>query len=399
MTMELPVLSAERLASVVRRALQVPDAWPLEWSCEPIDFQAVNPATAGLYRVFGTASDGTGRSRHWRMVLKMVHLPDLIGTPLESGFISDPEDWNYWKREVLVRRSGLLDRFSSPLRPVMCLGTEDIDDRTSWLWLEELDASPHRSAWSTADLAASAYDLGAFAAQGVPTVEDVQDFPWALHRLLRGWLTTGLVLGGEHALNHDGCWTHPLVRDRLPVSARASFADFVAGAGPMLDRLDALPQTVAHHDAWRDNLFQEAGPEGRRTVAIDWAAFGTAPIGEDLGHHIGLNLFMGVVGPDDAAQHEQTATEAYLEGLRAFGWRGDEEDVKFAAVTAGAMQMLPLAVCHLAWLCPEFDEVEQWPQELAEKQSRDVDTVMDAWCHTFRYLLSMGERARTSATD
>ena len=400
MTNEVPLLSAEQLAPVVRRALQAPNAWPSAWSCERIDIQAVNPGTAGLYRVVGDAGVAAGATRPWRMVLKVVHLPDLSGTPLESGFIKNPEDWNYWKREVLARRSGLPDRFTAPLRPVRCWGTEDVDDTTSWLWLEELDSSPRRPAWSLPGLAAAAYDLGAFSAQGLRMVEEVQDLPWALHGLLRPWFATSLAIGCQHALSHEGCWTHPLVRDRIPVSAHASFAQLAAAAEPLLDRLGGLPRTVAHHDAWGDNLFQEDGSQGRRTVAIDWDGFGTASIGEDLGHHIALNVFMGVISPDDAEEHERTATEAYLKGLRGFGWRGDdEEDVRFAAVTVGALQMLPFAVCHLAWLCPEFDEVEHWPQELAEKQSRDVDSVMDAWCRAFGYLLSLGERARNTVTD
>jgi hypothetical protein len=100
------------------------------------------------------------------------------------------------------------------------------------------------------------------------------------------------------------------------------------------------------------------------------------------------------VEPSDAEGHDATATEAYLAGLRAYGWRGDEEDVRFAAAANGALQMLSFAACFVAWLCPEFDEAGRWPEELAERQSSDVDTAMDAWCETFRFLLTLGERAR-----
>ena len=175
-------------------------------------------------------------------------------------------------------------------------------------------------------------------------------------------------LGSDHAMAHDGCWDHPLLRDRLPASTRDSFAGLMAVADPLLDRLDALPRTVAHHDTQWNNLFVEAGPEGRRTVAIDWSFFGTAPIGEDLGHLIAVDVFHRCVQPRDAEAHAQTATEAYLEGLRAYGWQGDDEDVLFAADVTGALQMLPFAACFVAWLCPEFDEVERWPEEMAEKR-------------------------------
>ena len=300
--MEGPLLSAELLAPVVRRALDVPDAWPSEWSCEPLDWQIVNPSTAGLYRVVGTAEVDRGPPRPWRVVLKILHLPDLTGTPVESGYIDRPEDWNYWKREVLARRSGIPDRFSWPLRPVRCWGTEDVDDTTAWLWLEGLDTSPRRVAWSLPELADAAYGWGAFAAQGVAIQADVQCQPWAARTWVRGWVASFGALGADHALAHEGCWRHPLVRERLPVSARAAFVRLMAAADPLLDRLDALPRTVAHHDTQWNNLFQEEAKEGRGTVAIDWGFFGTAPIGEDLGHHIGLNVFLGAVQPHDAEE-------------------------------------------------------------------------------------------------
>ncbi len=167
----------------------------------------------------------------------------------------------------------------------------------------------------------------------------------------------------------------------------------MAAAEPLLDRLDALPRTVAHHDSQWNNLFVEAAPEGRRTVAIDWSFFGTAPIGEDLGHLIAVDVFLRCIPPGDAVAHARTATEAYLEGLRAHGWQGDDEDVLFAADVTGALQMLPFAACFIAWLCPEYDEVERWPEEMAEKESTDVDTLMDAWCEAVRFLLTLGERA------
>ena len=105
-------------------------------------------------------------------------------------------------------------------------------------------------------------------------------------------------------------------------------------------------------------------------------------------------MFLRCVQPRDAEAHAQTATEAYLEGLRAYGWQGDDEDVLFAADVTGALQMLPFAACFVAWLCPEFDEVERWPEEMAEKEAADVDTVMDTWCEALRFLLTLGERAR-----
>ena len=395
--MDSPTLSAERLAPAVRGALEAPGAWPVQWASEPIEGPGVNPSTAGLYRVHGTArmDEGVGGDLRlpWRLVLKVIYLPDFTGTPLETGYIDAPEDWNYWKREVLARRSGLLDRFTSPLRAVKCWATEEVDDKTAWLWLEELEGMPHPPVFSLAELATLAHDLGAFAAQGVPVVEDIQRLPWAARNWLRGWLATVEAMGGGHALSHDGCWTHPLVRDRLPASAHQSFTALMAAAEPLLDRLATLPQTVGHLDTQASNLFLEDGPTGHQTVLIDWGFMCAAPIGEDLGHHIAQNVFFGVVDPAHAEEHEQTATEAYFSGLRAYGWHGNDDDVRFAATAVGALRMLPFAASYLADLCPGFGDLECWPEEMAEKQGRDVEAVMDSWCHIVAYLAGMADRA------
>ena len=39
--------------------------------------------------------------------------------------------------------------------------------------------------------------------------------------------------------------------------------------------------------------------------------------------------------------------------------------------------MLSLAAAFIARPCPEFGEVQRWPEEMAEEQSGDVDAVMD----------------------
>ena len=68
----IPVLSAEQLTPVVRRVLDAPDARPLAWSCEPLDVELINPVTAGLYRVVGTAEAGAGAELPWRVILKVI---------------------------------------------------------------------------------------------------------------------------------------------------------------------------------------------------------------------------------------------------------------------------------------------------------------------------------------
>ena len=239
-----------------------------------------------------------------------------------------------------------------------------------WVWLEELDATSRRPRWSLEELAASAYDWGAFSAQGVAMVEEVESLPWAARRWLRGWVGTARVLGCDHAMAHDGCWDHPLLRDRLPASARASFAGLMGAPRPLLDRLDALPRTVAHHDTQWNNLFRESRTgrtsHGRHRLEL---LRHRSRRGGPRAPHRHQPVPTTLSEPSDAEEHDATATEAYLAGLRAYGWRGDDEDVRFAADATGALQMVPFAACFIAWLCPEFDAVQRWPEEMAEERS------------------------------
>jgi hypothetical protein len=273
-----------------------------------------------------------------------------------------------------------------------------MDDTTSWLWLEELDAASGRAAWSLAELANAAYDLGAFAAQGVATLEDVQRLPWAAHRWLRGWLDTAGVMGGAHALSHDGCWTHPLIRDRLPASAYAVFAGLMAAADRLLRSTRRVaPDGCSPRLPVEQPVSRDGGPRtshGRHRLEL--LRHCTDRAGSRPPHR--CQCFLGAVQPSRAEEHAQTATAAYLEGLRAFGWRGASEDVQFAAVAAGALQNLSFAVSHIAWLCPDLGDPDRWPDDLAERQSTDVDAVMDAWCESFRFLMSLGERAMRLVT-
>ena len=392
--MEPSSLTAGALVGVVRRILEDPVAQPTRWTCERLDVPVYNPGTAGIHRVAGTATVSGAREVEWSTILKVVSLPDLSGTPLDvDGYIREPSDWNYWKREVLARRCGLLDRFEHPLRPVGCWGTEDVDDSTAWLWLEDLGPSTGRQPRSLTQLAAMAYDLGAFAAQGQSMVNDLLALSWTARDWLSGWTSTILGRTGGHSLAHPGCWTHPLLRDRVPKSSQHALVEVIGSSDQLCSRLARLPATVAHHDTKVSNLFREGTATGERTVVIDWGFFGTAPIGADLGHHVALNVCVDSVDPADGVEHELTAMDAYLAGLRDFGWRGAEADVRFAAATSGSLQMLCFVADDVAMLCPDNPDAEDWPAADAEAAGCDEQTIMDTWAARLHFLVHMGQRA------
>lgn len=392
-------LTARELAPVVRRALADDDAWPTSWSAEPLSVALANPATTGLYRVSGTARAGSGRELPWAVVLKIVGDVDLSGSPLDSGYLHDLEDWNYWKREVLVHRCGVLDTFPGPLVGVRCLGITEPRADQAWIWMEALDGARRRRPWSLQELALAAHDVGAFSAQGTAMVNDLAGHPWVTRRWLRGWVRSIGGIGADHAAEHADCWRNPVITAVLPRAADRRFAALRADTERLLSLLESLPVTVAHHDAQWSNLFR--APDSRRTVAIDWSFLGLAPVGQDLGHHIGCNIFNWAVDPRDAAQHDAASSRAYLHGLKEFGWQGDDRLVALAKSGAAALQIANLYAAQVSWLCTDLasDEEDEpsWPEELATLHGLTVEEALTRWGSGFGYLLDMGDEARRLA--
>jgi hypothetical protein len=61
-----------------------------------------------------------------------------------------------------------------------------------------------------------------------------------------------------------------------------------------------------------------AGANGRDRLGF----FGLAPIGSDLGLHIGQNIMSWGIDQRRATEHDQASTAAYISGLQDYGWNG-----------------------------------------------------------------------------
>ena len=256
------------------------------------------------------------------------------------------------------------------------------------------------------ELAQAAHDLGAFNAQGLALVDEVESFEWATRRWLRGWVSSITRVGAGHAREHEACWRNPRLGNSLPPTAYARFTRLMDDAPVLLNLLDALPRSVAHHDAQWSNLFRgRTGSGPANTVAIDWSFLGSAPVGQDLGAHVALNICNRAIDPFAAARHDASATEAYFRGLCAFGWSGDERQVLFARATTGSLQMATWLAAHLSWICDEAsegsvdtDHEPPWTETLAEQENLSVDEVVSGWCAGFEYVLDLGDEARRLAS-
>ncbi len=108
-------------------------------------------ANSSLYRFPGQGRDRAA-SIPWSLVLKVVHAsPDR----------EDPGHWNYWKREFLCYRSGLLENLPGGLAAPTCFGMFEPTVDSAWIWLEEI-VDRGGSPWPLAAYGLAARHLGGF---------------------------------------------------------------------------------------------------------------------------------------------------------------------------------------------------------------------------------------------
>lgn len=387
-------VSLETLSPIVRQLLNDDQLALLDREVSLLA-GAGNATTRGMFRISGAARLGSGKTTSWRLVLKVIGDSDLFG----SGYCHEPTDWNYWKREALAFESGLLDGWPGPLWPIRALAVDEVGADEAWIWLQSCSNGDVKEKWSLDQLASTAYDLGAVAAQWVATPPSYDQHPWLDRRWVDGWVATTRQLGADHAAGHDGCWNTGPLREVVSESTRGRVATLMAAAGTLQEQLASLPLTLAHHDAQWSNAFsaQESG-RGQGTVLIDWSYLGLAPVGTDLGLSVGWNVLNGAIDSRHAQAHDQSATEAYLRGLREHGWAGSPDDVRFAGVASASLAAVTLLAAQASWLCPAQvasvgDEIPTWPEEAATQRLTDVATVMAEWSAGLDFVLDLGEEA------
>jgi hypothetical protein len=120
----LDQLTAADIAPIVQEAVGDDRAWPLTWEFDALDWTG-NPATVGLFRLTGVANTSEGREAPWIVVLKVVADTALTGDQSIDQSTHEPVGANYWKREALAYRSGLLTGWPGPLVPVRCYRVDE----------------------------------------------------------------------------------------------------------------------------------------------------------------------------------------------------------------------------------------------------------------------------------
>lgn len=344
------------------------------WEAEPLTYESLSPSSVGLYRVKGE------QPQPWSVIAKVSAAP------------ADPalgEAWHpqYWRREAYAYQSGLFGSMPPGFTVPVCYDINTADDGAVWLWLEDLELADEP--WSLERRALAARHLGRF--QGMYLVE------WALPDA--SWLSRDLarsMVAGYGEMIETACdprvWNRALLRDAFPKPHTDRLMRLWQERDAFFDALAYLPQTLCHHDYWRENLFSRPGPDGEsETVVIDWEMVGYGAAGEDAGNLMAASLLNYEIDASEADELADLMLIGYLTGLQDSGWRGDPQPIRFAFQTAALRTLFPMACWPVAIA---LDDSGQYVEHTERRWGLPIDQIFGQWASVTEFLLDRMDEAR-----
>jgi hypothetical protein len=345
-------------------------------SFAPITWIGMNPSTRALFRWSGRASVG-GAEREWSMILKAWRREPKADSRSE---------WTYWKREFLAYSSGLLDDLPGISAPRLFGATDDGD--LALVWLEEIAEEGERR-WPTERYVTAGLHLGRFngayfSGRPIPSASFLS------RDLLRSWTTW---IPWADVVRLPTTWSHPLAAAAFPDPPVQRLEHLSALVGPLFDRMDRLPQTFSHLDAWRSNLIGAGADKQERTIAIDWSSVGSAPAGQEIAILVGGSHMWLDAEPDKLARMSEQVFTAYVDGLREAGWRGNERDVRFAYAASTALYLAPVVAFWVARIGDP--ERRGWVER---KCGRPAEEVIRCWAALLDHAIDRAAEAQSIAS-
>lgn len=286
----------------------------------------------------------------WTLILKVLSAQNDL----------DPADLFYWKREFEVYRSGWLADLRGPLVAPHCYGLVELSDEQCAIWLEDV-ASTVDKAWDLGHYSTAAHHLGQFNG-GYATAARLPDWPWLIKWFIRK--ETARADPGIQKLRE--VWRHPNLSPMFPGQSSQVLFRLWDASTTLVSRLDRMPQTICHYDAFRRNLFLRTGPDGQaQTVAIDWALVGSGPLGAELASLVWVSLAMGKFDASRASELGEAVFDSYLAGLSVAGWHGDATQVRFGYAAATCLRRAGTLgyILPLPDSATEVREPEDWQED------------------------------------
>jgi hypothetical protein len=293
-----PALDAATVLPVVRSLLADEGVVLRTWTASELKGGAGNPTTAGLFRVAGDA-ESRGRVRRWSVILKSLR------NPTEFPGMHAPRHPLFWRREVEVYRSGLLEGLPGGLAAPACLGIDEIADGRVRLWLEDLGTMDSGVGDETQRRVAITH-LARFHAAYL-TGTPIPGYRWMTICFARQWYELLMPIAEPAIAAVRG-----VARHLTPI------VDMLDDPSCLLDALESAPQTLNHHDTNPGNLhLRERETGGTELMVIDWQLIGRGPIGEDIGQFLST-----IVADAEPARRERLESEVLAAYHVALGEAG-----------------------------------------------------------------------------
>lgn len=389
----MPVFTRTELAPIVAQVLERRDVEVQEWRVTPLGGERLASLEAGgrgVFRLTGLATDRRQPEevQAWSAVVKLFAGSGFVdGVFYKADTMADPALNNYWQREILAYRSGLLADLPGPLVAPRCYGVVEQPGDEWRVWLEDIEET--RTRWTLARHALAAHHLGEFNGAYLPGHANSRplpaDAPWLYRGCARDWGTQGAQLLDQFQY---GALPRQL-RRFLTEASYAQICKILANREHLLAQLDRLPHCLCHHDAFRRNLLARDGATGAQTVAIDWSMCGLGAVGEEIGITTQVNLTWLEMGDMPPAEVDGAIFGGYLDGLRAAGWQGDPRLVRLgytatvALVLAGNTVMGAVAGIWEDANIPYVEAIMGHP----------IDAIVDNAACVAPFLFDMGDEA------
>lgn len=304
------------LTSIARQAADMGNLALGPWRINQIAGGVGNPVSVGLYRVEGSGRAG-GEIVPWSAILKVIQSPGNLGQK-NIGEGEDQTHWNYWKRELLLYQSDLLQTLPAGLAAPRFYGATEIPGNIACLWLEEI-VDDYQDMWPLERYALAARHLGRLNGMGTQGHSSVR-YPWLARQRLRQWRDFFPEWQWIP-------WQHPLVRARYPDVETVNMRRLLQDSEAFLLRLEQLPHTLCHGDTYPTNFKSRHAAGVDQTVALDWGLAHVGPVGYDLG----LLTFGAYINlaDSDLAEIDRSLFAAYMAGLRDSDYEGNPTLVRF----------------------------------------------------------------------
>ena len=284
----------------------------------PVTYEMGSISTGALARVHGRDLDG----EHWSIFVKVVqhprHWPLLHVLP--EALVAELLELFPWRAELCAWEQPFAGMLPDGMRVPALYRVADLGDDRLALWMEDVHASSE--VWNLARYARAARLLGRLNARGArPEVMAQAPLPpgFGTRKFAESIPSRGL-----HALRDDGVWAHPWLADHAGL--RADLLALAERIPAVLDRLDALPQSMGHGDACPQNLLVPAdAPE--TFVVIDAQFQSATAVGADLAQLLVGMVHAGEHRVDELPAVQSVIGDAYLTGLSDEGVVEDADEV------------------------------------------------------------------------